>query len=221
MSPAELTLAVRAGADIVGLVAEMPSGPGPIADDLIADLARRTPPGVTSFMLTSRQSAGTIIAHHRHTGTAAIQIVDALPQGSYVELRAALRGVKLIQVVHVTGAASVDEALAIAPEVDALLLDSGNPSLAVRELGGTGRRHDWAISLRIREQASIPVFLAGGLRATNVREAIDTVGPFGLDVCSGVRTGGALDPVKVEAFVRAAGRPTPPLSFLLDEATLA
>jgi phosphoribosylanthranilate isomerase len=59
----------------------------------------------------------------------------------------------------------VDEAVAVAPRVDALLLDSGNPALAVKELGGTGRRHDWALSRRIREAVPVPVFLAGGLRA--------------------------------------------------------
>ena len=209
MSAAELALAVRAGANAIGLVGAMPSGPGPIDDALIADLARRTPPGVSSFLLTSRQTADGIIAHHRLTGTTTIQIVDVLPHGSYVALRAALPGVKLVQVIHVTGEPSVDEALAVAPDVDALLLDSGNPSIAIKELGGTGRRHDWALSRRVRELAPVPVFLAGGLRAENVREAIDTVSPFGLDVCSGVRTNGRLDPARLEAFMDAAGRAVP------------
>ena len=213
MSVAELALAVRAGVNAIGLVGEMPSGPGPIDDALIADLAGRAPPGVSTFLLTSRQTADGIIAHHRATRTTTIQIVDVLPHGSYVALRAALSGVKLVQVVHVGGEESVDEALAVAPDVDALLLDSGNRGLAIKELGGTGRRHDWAMSRRIRELSPIPVFLAGGLRAENVREAIETVAPFGLDVCSGVRTNGALDPAKVEAFMEAAGRAVPSLSL--------
>ncbi len=123
--------------------------------------------------------------------------------GTHARLRDALPGIGLVQVVHVTGEESIDEALALAPHVDALLLDSGNPSLAVKELGGTGRRHDWNLSRRIRESVDVALFLAGGLRPDNVREAIARVGPFGLDVCSGVRTDGVLDERKLADFMRA------------------
>jgi phosphoribosylanthranilate isomerase len=87
--------------------------------------------------------------------------------------------------------------------VDALLLDSGNPSLATKELGGTGRAHDWAVSRRIRDAVGVPVYLAGGLNPQNVRKAIAQVQPFGVDVCSGLRTDGRLDAVKLEEFMRA------------------
>ncbi len=114
----------------------------------------------------------------------------------------------IVQVVHVTGEESVEEARRVEEEVDAILLDSGNQALAVKELGGTGRRHDWAVSRRIREAVGVPVFLAGGLGAENLAEAIDAVGPFALDVCSGVRTEGRLDEEKLGRFfaaVAAAG----------------
>jgi phosphoribosylanthranilate isomerase len=124
--------------------------------------------------------------------------------GAWAELRALAPGVRLVQVVHVSGPASLDEALAAAPHVDALLLDSGRPDAAVRELGGTGRVHDWSVSRRIRDQAGVPVFLAGGLSAANVRAAIEAVEPFGLDVCTGVRTADALDRARLEAFLDAA-----------------
>jgi phosphoribosylanthranilate isomerase len=204
----EAAIAVAAGAAAVGLVGEMPSGPGVITDHEIAAIARAVPPPVATFLLTSRQSAGEIAAHHAAVRTTTIQIVDRLTHGTYEGLREALPGTKLVQVIHVTGSESVDEALAVAPDVDALLLDSGNPALAVKELGGTGRVHDWQVSRRIRELSPIPVFLAGGLRASNVGEAIERVGPFGLDVCSGVRTDGRLDAGKLASFmeaVRAAG----------------
>ena len=94
----------------------------------------------------------------------------------------------------------MDEARAVAPQVDAILLDSGNPALATKELGGTGRRHDWTLSREIREQIKVPVFLAGGLNQGNVQQAIRQVGPFGLDVCTGVRTEGKLDQAKLEQF---------------------
>lgn len=206
----EAALAIRLGASAVGLVTDMPSGPGVIADEAARDIARRVPPPIASFLLTSRQSAAAIVEQQRRVRATTLQIVDRLTHGTYQDLRDALPGIGLVQVIHVRGEESVEEASAVAPDVDALLLDSGNPGLAVKVLGGTGRTHDWAVSRRIVEQANIPVFLAGGLRPDNVREAIDQVGPFGLDVCSGVRTGGALDERKLAAFfeeVAAAGCP--------------
>jgi phosphoribosylanthranilate isomerase len=205
MNAAEARLAIRYGASAIGLVGEMPSGPGPIPDRLIADIARTVPPPIATFLLTSRQSVSEIAAHHARVRTSVIQIVDALTLGSYAELREQLPGIKIVQVVHVIGPQSVDEAVTISSHVDAILLDSGQPHLKVKQLGGTGRQHDWSISRTIRESVRIPLFLAGGLNADNVREAIDTVAPFALDVCSGVRTQGVLNEAKLQAFMRAAG----------------
>lgn len=202
----EAQTAIRAGASALGLVAEMPSGPGVISDDTIRAIARSVPPPIATFLLTSRTDTARIAAHQQATGANTVQIVDALTSGSYAELRAALPGIALVQVIHVVDEASIDEALAIAPQVDALLLDSGNPNLAVKELGGTGRVHNWAISRQIVEQASVPVFLAGGLRPDNVRAAVDAVQPWGLDLCSGVRTEGRLDERKLTAFFEALAR---------------
>jgi len=205
MSPDEAHLAVAAGADAVGLVGPMPSGPGVLPDSAIAGIARSVPPAVATFLLTSERTAEDIAAHHRRVRTSTIQIVDRPAGDIYAELRERLPAVRLVQVIHVTGPAAADEAASLAGRVDALLLDSGRPDLAVKELGGTGRRHDWTISRRIREDSPLPVFLAGGLRPDNVREAIDAVGPFALDVCSGVRQNGRLDPALLKAFFTAAG----------------
>jgi len=197
----EARLAIEAGASAIGLVGKMPSGPGVIDDERAAMIARTTPPPIATFLLTSAQSVTDIVAHYHRVHSTVLQIVDELREGTYEELRMALPGVKLVQVVHVTGPESIDRALMINSRVDALLLDSGRPDLAVKELGGTGRRHDWSISRRIRESLSIPVFLAGGLHPDNVRQAIEEVRPFGVDVCSGVRTGGMLDAVKLRNFM--------------------
>jgi phosphoribosylanthranilate isomerase len=176
-----------------------------IPDNLIAEIAATVPPGVATFLLTSAQDAATIIAQQRHAGVNTLQICDRLTGGSYEDIRAALPGIKLVQVIHVTGPESVDEARLVATRVDGILLDSGNQALAVKELGGTGRVHDWSISRAIRAAIDIPLYLAGGLNAGNVAEAIDAVGPFALDICSGVRTDGWLDEAKLGAFMRAAG----------------
>lgn len=199
----EAAMAIAAGASAIGLVGAMPSGPGPISDIEIDRIARSVPPPVATFLLTSEQTAEGIIDHHYRTRTSTIQIVDELAPNAYHEIREALPAVKLVQVIHVSGEESVDEACSLADRVDLILLDSGNPKLPVKELGGTGRRHDWRLSRRIVKACGKPVFLAGGLDAANVREALETVRPFGLDVCSGVRTDGNLDPEKLERFFKA------------------
>jgi len=196
----EAQAAIRAGASALGLVSAMPSGPGVIPEPLIAEIASTVPPPIGTFLLTCAQDARHIIAQQRRCRTNTVQLCDRLTTGSYADLRGAMPGVSLVQVIHVTGEESLEEALSVAPHVDALLLDSGNQSLAVKELGGTGRVHDWTLSRRIREQVRVPVFLAGGLRPENVGEAIRQVGPFGLDLCSGVRTGGTLDTGKLARF---------------------
>lgn len=199
----EARMAVEAGASALGLVSAMPSGPGVIEENQIAEIAAQVPPGVATFLLTSETKAGPIIAQQKRTRVNTLQLVDRLEEGTYDRLRESLPGIALVQVIHVTGPESVKEALEIAHEVDAILLDSGNPKLAVKELGGTGRVHNWQLSREIVNRAGRPVFLAGGLRPGNVATAIREVQPFGLDLCSGVRTDGKLDPQKLAAFFEA------------------
>ena len=145
-SVSEAQEAVRCGASALGLVGAMPSGPGVISDEQIRTIAQEVPPPVATFLLTSETDASAIVAHQKRARTSTVQIVDALTRGTYQEIRDALPGVKLVQVIHVTDEASVDCALEVADGVDALLLDSGNPTLAVKELGGTGRVHNWQLS---------------------------------------------------------------------------
>jgi phosphoribosylanthranilate isomerase len=196
----EASLAIEAGASALGLVSEMPSGPGVIAERLIQEIAAAAPPPIATFLLTARQDAKGILEQHRFCRTTTLQLVDHVPHADLRDLRDRLPGIRLVQVIHVRGPESIEEACAVSGLVDALLLDSGNQKLATKELGGTGRTHDWRISRRIRDAADVPVFLAGGLHAGNVREAISAVQPFGLDLCSGVRTDGRLDPLKLRAF---------------------
>jgi len=200
-SPEEARLAIAHGADALGLVGAMPSGPGVIDEPTIARTAASVGPPVATFLLTSETSADGIIAHARRCRTNVLQLVDRIAPHVYARVRAALPAVKLVQVVHVSGPEALAEAQSVAPLVDALLLDSGSPEAAVKLLGGTGRTHDWTISRRIVDALDLPVFLAGGLRPDNVGQAIREVRPFGVDLCSGVRTDGRLDPVKLGAFV--------------------
>jgi phosphoribosylanthranilate isomerase len=181
----------------------MPSGEGTIENELIAEIAVRIPPPVSTFLLTPLQHANDIVEQHRLCRTSTIQLVDAVGFAELRKLRKRLPGIKLVQVIHVTDENSIAEAKAVSSLVDALLLDSGNPSLAVKELGGTGRTHDWGLSRRIRDGVSLPLFLAGGLHGGNVADAIRAVRPYGVDLCSGIRTGGRLDKAKMLRFFDA------------------
>jgi phosphoribosylanthranilate isomerase len=199
----EAKLAIQYGAAAIGLVGKMPSGPGIIDDELIQSIAKTVPPPISTFLLTSETRAEDIIGHYKKTHTSTIQIVDALSNRQYDIIRKELPNVKLVQVIHVINEQSIDEAIEISTHVDAILLDSGNPNLATKELGGTGRVHNWDLSKRIRENIDIPIFLAGGINKDNVRAAIDHVEPFGIDLCSSVRTNGKLDEKKLESFFNA------------------
>lgn len=204
-SVAEAQLAIRYGAYAIGLVSEMPdsTGVGVIPDDLIREIAKTVPPGVKSFLLTGRRDADSIVAQQRASGVDTIQLVDRVESKHIRRLRHSLPGVSIVQVIHVTGDDSIAEAELVAPLVDAILLDSGRPDGAIRELGGTGRVHDWEVSARIIAAVDRPVFLAGGLHPGNVAQAIRRVRPFGVDVCSGLRPGGSLDERLLASFFAA------------------
>jgi phosphoribosylanthranilate isomerase len=200
-SAEEAQMAINAGASAIGLVGKMPSGPGVISDELIFRIARTVPPPIATFLLTSETSSDEIVKHHQRTLTNTIQLVDAVDKRTYNKLRTALPGVKLVQVIHVIAEESVNEAIEVSDTVDAILLDSGNPKLQIKELGGTGRTHNWKLSRKICDRIEIPVFLAGGLNIDNIRQAIEEVQPFGIDICSGVRTNGHLDQAKLDLFI--------------------
>ena len=206
-SISEAKIAIRYGADAIGLVGKMPSGPGPIEDELIRSIAITIPPPIATFLLTCETSAEQIIAHHKRTFTNTIQLVDELSEKDYAIIKEAIPAIKLVQVIHVIDEGSVEEAIKVSKHADAILLDSGNPKLTIKELGGTGRVHDWKLSRKIKESIKIPLFLAGGLNASNVWQAIDEVEPYGVDVCSGVRTNGLLDENKLKTFFEAIKRP--------------
>lgn len=206
-SEAEASMALAYGADALGFVSEMPSGPGVIDDKTIATLIGQLPENTNSFLLTSRTASDGVVEHVRQCKPATVQLVDAVPLETYEALRRECEGTAIVQVIHVEGKDAVQQAARVAPHVDAVLLDSGSPAGDVKELGGTGRVHDWSVSYNIVAAVDVPVYLAGGLLPDNVGLAIKAVRPFGVDLCSGVRTNGALDMRKLKGFmasVRAA-----------------
>jgi len=197
----EAKLAIKLGASAMGLVSEMPSGPGVISEDKIAEIADTIPPAIGSFLLTSKTNVEEIILQQKKCRTNTIQLCDSLTVEQHCELRKALPGISIVQVIHVWDVKNIKEAIEASQYCHGLLLDSGNQKLSVKELGGTGRTHNWRVSKQIVEAVNIPVFLAGGLNKNNVSAGIKSVKPFGVDICSGVRTNGFLDEKKLEEFI--------------------
>ena len=202
----EMQVAVTHGAEAIGVVSAMPSGPGPIADELAAEIVRQTPVPVATWLLTSRTTADAVAEQVELVGCNHVQLVDTIDDGPALR-RMLPKSLKIVQVIHVRDTSAIGEANAAAEWADAILLDSGDPTADIKQLGGTARTHDWAISRRIVDSTHLehrkPVFLAGGLTSDNIREAIETVRPFGVDVCSGVRSNGELDSIRLERFIDA------------------
>jgi phosphoribosylanthranilate isomerase len=197
-------LAIEHGADALGLVGAMPSGPGVIDDATIAAIAAVVPPPVAAFLLTSERTADAIATHAARTGVSTVQVVAPIAAEESARLAELLPRTRRVQVIHVENADALDLIDVYAPQVHAFLLDSGRPRAAVPVLGGTGQTHDWKVSAAFVAASPRPVFLAGGLTPGNVAEAIAAVRPYGVDVCSGVRTDdGRLDSAKLGAFMAA------------------
>jgi phosphoribosylanthranilate isomerase len=199
----EAQLAIRAGADAVGFVGAMPSSSRALDDGTIGAIVARLPPPIATFMLTSESTAPAIARHVLATGVSVVQLVSHLRAAESERLPRLLPSTRRVQVIHVENESALELIEQYVPHVHAFLLDSGRPSLPTPEYGGTGRTHDWSVSAEFVRRSPLAVFLAGGLSPGNVGEAIRTVRPFGVDLCSGVRTDGHLDGHKLQAFIEA------------------
>jgi phosphoribosylanthranilate isomerase len=182
----DLDVVVQAGADAVGLICGVTHV---TEDELTADqarrLARRTPPLVSTVLVTHLVDADEILRLADHVGVDTIQVHGLVTRETVSEVLARASGRRIVKAVHVLGPSAVNDALQFADVCDAVLLDSRTGE----RLGGTGRTHDWSISRQVADalrQLGRPVILAGGLRPENVADAVRAVRPFAVDVNSGV-----------------------------------
>ena len=199
-SIAEAQLAIAHGADALGVLAAMPSSPRSIDMEVAREIVKTAMPTVETFLLTSSFSGNEIAGQVEDCGATAVQIVQHIEPNEYLRIIDGIPRVRRAQVIHVEDRTALDLIEVYEPYVHAFILDSGRVGGAVAELGGTGRVNDWRISSEFARRSSKPVFLAGGLNPQNVREAISTVAPFGLDVCSGVRRENKLDAQLLDEF---------------------
>jgi len=196
----EAELALARGVDALGLVGPMPSGPGTLIDSDIREITDALPE-MPTVLLSSETEVEAVCAHVARTRPKILQLVDRVDSAVIPALRQLYADVQIWQVIHVEGPDALKAASQAAPHVDALLLDSGAPSAAVPELGGTGRVHNWEISAQLVAQSTVPVWLAGGLNPDNVQAAIRAVRPHGVDICSGLRPRGELDFGLLTSFI--------------------
>lgn len=199
-SAEEASMAIDYGAQALGLVGPMPSGPGILSLDTIRDISRTIPTHINSFYLTSKTEFDAIAVEYEWVQTSHIQLTDYTSENTRLALRKNFPDLQIVQVVHVSENTWMDDIKSAENHTDLLLLDSGMPKAKKKQLGGTGQTHDWAISRKIVQKTSLPVYLAGGIHAGNVQEAVHTVKPFGIDLCSGLRSRDKLDPSKLKAF---------------------
>ena len=199
----EARLAFKYGATAIGFVSSMPSGPGVIKDEIIRSIISRLPCSTLCFLLSSKTNSIDLISQLEYTQANTLQIVDYVEDEVYKDLREFKASINIVQVIHVMEEDDIEKAMKVSKFVDMLLLDSGNPNSRIKTLGGTGKTHNWDLSKRIVDEVEIPVFLAGGLHKKNVKEAIDRVNPYGVDLCSGIRMNGLLIEKKLKSFMGA------------------
>lgn len=193
----DLRAAADAGADAVGLLADVPvDSPREVDEARAARLAASAPPFVATALVTMPDTTERAVDLAARVAPDVLQLHGDFPVGD-VAYVAANVDATVVQRVDAT-----DERAARYDEVaDALLVDSVDESGA----GGTGRTHDWDATREFTERVNSPVVLAGGLTPANVREAVQTVEPYAVDVASGVEaTSGEKDHDAVREFVAAA-----------------
>jgi len=182
--------AVEHGADALGFVF-WPGSPRQIAPERAAAIVAALPSGVTAVGVFVNESVDGIRGVVAQTGITAVQLHGDEP----AQYGAALGW----PVLRAIGVDQAEAACAAWPADTTFLLDAADP---VRR-GGTGTRIDWARAASLARRRRI--VLAGGLDAANVAEAIAAVGPFGVDVSSGVEDApGVKNADKVARFLASA-----------------
>lgn len=205
----EARRAVSFGAAAIGMAAENPAGGPSLTEDQIRAVTESVPDSVGTFLMTTRRSAPDLARLARNTGVNTLQLWDEPEPDAYAHLRSAIPGLSIVQSIAVVGPEAVDRAIEVASLVDALVLDSAHRAAPARWEHQHGRTHDWQLSRRITEEVGIPVILSGGLSHRNVADAIRAVRPYGVEVCTGVRTKGALDTTLLVQFLEGLERINP------------
>lgn len=204
-SEKDLELAVRSGADAVGFICGTThDSEDALAPEAVRSLVKRTPPYVSTVLVTHLASSQEITDLADMVGVDTIQVHGLVPLGVVADVFRNAKGRRITRALHVTGGESLSAARQLVGACDAVHLDSRTEE----RLGGTSLTHDWSVSRRIREElrdSSVPVILAGGLNPENLDDALRAVHPYAVDVNSGVEgMAGDKDPEKLRTFMAIA-----------------
>ncbi|WP_423999512.1 phosphoribosylanthranilate isomerase [Haloarcula salina] len=188
---------VAAGADAVGVIHGVPvDTPREVDEATAATLIDGVPPLVTGVLVTMPTTVQEAVTRVDAVEPDAVQVHDGLSPAELGALDS-----RITQSIVAVVAANAPDIEDYAAHADALLVDSVDADGG----GGTGETHDWERTREVVDSLDVPVVLAGGLTPENVAEAVETVGPFAVDVASGVESeGGRKDHDAVERFVRNA-----------------
>ena len=200
-------IAAELGADAIGLlVGQRHNSPDFISAAVAREISRTLPPSVEAVLVTQITEVDEIERLLRQSGITAVQLHSEITADSVANLRTRFPDLKVFKSVHVISAESVRYPEGFSKVVDGFVLDTIN--VATDQVGGTGNIHDWSISQEIVTRfPDIPIILAGGLNSKNVRSAIESVHPFGVDVNSGTKgSDGFKDARKMREFIREAKR---------------
>jgi phosphoribosylanthranilate isomerase len=195
MNSAELSQAVLAGADGVGLIVEIDESRHCLSAKEAADLIKLVPLFNKSVAVIAPDDVERAVELAMKTGADVLQVHGSLSTEDMAELKGRVAQ-KLV--ASVASDCTLDEIREYAASADAILLDT----LCNGTLGGTGAVHDWNKSAALVKSLKVPVILAGGLNPGNVAAAIKKVGPYAVDASSGLETAGKKDPQKILSFVK-------------------
>ena len=185
-------MAADAGADYSGIVVEVPFSERSIPIDSAAEIVRQTP--IPTVILVFDQSTDWVREAAAQIQPFAIQLLGHEPPADVETLKGTLSCKIWKSLFLPTENEPGVDAKAISAQIgryidagaDALLFDTAELKDGKARFGGTGNRSDWNLSGQLIQACKVPAFLSGGIRPENVRKAIETVHPYGIDLCSGV-----------------------------------
>ncbi len=206
-------VAVDAGADAVGFV--FAASPRRVTPEIVREIIHALPSSVEKIGVFVDASADDIVATVEAAGLTGVQLHREYPDSDGSNMRQRLR--KSTESLRVVRVASYDgdfagfarrlQSLAALPVAD------GDPTVVLVDtrvgdkVGGTGIAFDWDAAQNAFHQhaANLRLIAAGGLQPETVRQAIKTMQPWGVDVCSGVESvPGRKDRRRVTEFIRSA-----------------
>ena len=184
---AEAELLIDCGVGVLGFPLVLGYHREDIGVEAAAGIVTRFGGRATFFLITYLDTAGAIMDLCRRLGVGMVQLHGDVDTDEVARLRKSAPDLSIIKslVVRADNTMALQEAVdRFSPLVDAFITDTFDPATGAS--GATGKTHDWTVSRRLVERSPKPVILAGGLTAGNVRDAIRTVRPAGVDVHTGV-----------------------------------